>query len=64
MRLNGQAAIVTGGGSGLGAATAHRLARAGCRVTVLDINQSAVEASAQRISGIGHRLRCRRCRIR
>jgi NAD(P)-dependent dehydrogenase (short-subunit alcohol dehydrogenase family) len=53
MRLDGQAAIVTGGGSGLGAATAQRLAGAGCRVTVLDINQSAVESSAQRIGGIG-----------
>ncbi len=53
MRLEGQAAIVTGGGSGLGAATAQRLARAGCRVAVLDINQSAVEASVQRIGGVG-----------
>ncbi|MGC1413070.1 MAG: SDR family NAD(P)-dependent oxidoreductase [Acetobacteraceae bacterium] len=53
MRLNGQAAIVTGGGSGLGAATAQLLAGAGCHVAVLDINQSAVEATAQRIGGIG-----------
>jgi NAD(P)-dependent dehydrogenase (short-subunit alcohol dehydrogenase family) len=53
MRLDGQAAIVTGGGSGLGAATAERLARAGCRVAVLDINQAAAEVSAQRIGGIG-----------
>lgn len=53
MRLEGQAAIVTGGGSGLGAATAQRLAHAGCKVAVLDINQSAAEASAQRIGGTG-----------
>jgi NAD(P)-dependent dehydrogenase (short-subunit alcohol dehydrogenase family) len=53
MRLDGQAAIVTGGGSGLGAATAERLAGAGCRVAVLDINQAAAEASARRIGGIG-----------
>ena len=53
MRLDGQVAIVTGGGSGLGAATAQCLARAGCRVAVLDINQAAAEASAQRIGGIG-----------
>ncbi len=53
MRLDGHAAIITGGGSGLGAATAARLARAGCRVAVLDINQAAAEASAQRIGGIG-----------
>ena len=53
MRLHGQAAIVTGGASGLGAATAQRLARAGCRVAVLDINRAAAEASAQHIGGIG-----------
>jgi NAD(P)-dependent dehydrogenase (short-subunit alcohol dehydrogenase family) len=53
MRLDGHAAIVTGGGSGLGAATAERLARAGCRVAVLDVNQAAAVASAQRIGGIG-----------
>ena len=53
MRLDGQSAIVTGGASGLGAATAQRLAGAGCRVAVLDINQSAAEASAQRIGGVG-----------
>jgi len=53
MRLDGHSAIVTGGGSGLGAATAARLARAGCRVAVLDINQAGAEASAQRIGGIG-----------
>ena len=53
MRLDGQAAIVTGGASGLGAATARRLAGAGCRVAVLDINRKMVEASAQSIGGIG-----------
>ena len=53
MHLNGQSAMVTGGGSGLGAATAQRLAQAGCRVAVLDINQAAALANAQRIGGIG-----------
>jgi NAD(P)-dependent dehydrogenase (short-subunit alcohol dehydrogenase family) len=53
MRLDGRAAVVTGGGSGLGAATAERLARAGCRVAVLDINQAAAEASAHRTGGVG-----------
>ncbi len=53
MQLNGQAAIVTGGASGLGAATATHLARLGCRVAVLDINQSAAEARAAGFGGIG-----------
>jgi NAD(P)-dependent dehydrogenase (short-subunit alcohol dehydrogenase family) len=53
MELRGQAAVVTGGGSGLGAATAARLAQAGCRVAVLDINRDAATASAVRFGGLG-----------
>jgi NAD(P)-dependent dehydrogenase (short-subunit alcohol dehydrogenase family) len=53
MQLNGQAAIVTGGASGLGAATAAHLAALGCRVALLDINQSAAEARAATFGGIG-----------
>ena len=41
MEIKGQAAIVTGGGSGLGAATARALAAAGARVAVVDINEKA-----------------------
>ena len=53
MQLNGMAAIVTGGGSGLGAATAERLAKAGCRVAALDIDEAAAQATAARTGGIG-----------
>jgi NAD(P)-dependent dehydrogenase (short-subunit alcohol dehydrogenase family) len=38
MEIQGVAAIVTGGASGLGAATAERLIRAGAKVTILDLN--------------------------
>jgi NAD(P)-dependent dehydrogenase (short-subunit alcohol dehydrogenase family) len=53
MHLHGHGAVVTGGASGLGAATAQRLASAGCSVAVLDINEAAAQAGAQRIGGIG-----------
>jgi NAD(P)-dependent dehydrogenase (short-subunit alcohol dehydrogenase family) len=53
LQLQGLPAVVTGGGSGLGAATAERLVRAGCRVCVLDIDRAAAEASAARIGGVG-----------
>jgi NAD(P)-dependent dehydrogenase (short-subunit alcohol dehydrogenase family) len=53
MRLDGIAVVVSGGGSGLGAATAERLSRAGCRVAVLDIVAAAAEASAARVGGVG-----------
>ncbi|MGD0107353.1 MAG: SDR family NAD(P)-dependent oxidoreductase [Rhodopila sp.] len=53
MQIKGLAAVVTGGGSGLGAATATHLAALGCKVTVVDINQAAAEAQAGKIGGIG-----------
>jgi NAD(P)-dependent dehydrogenase (short-subunit alcohol dehydrogenase family) len=52
MKLNGQAAIVTGGASGLGTATATALAGAGCKVAVVDLNEAAAQAVAQRIGGL------------
>ncbi|MBV8401396.1 MAG: SDR family NAD(P)-dependent oxidoreductase [Acetobacteraceae bacterium] len=52
MNLDGQAAIVTGGGSGLGEATALRLAASGCRVAVLDLNGAAAQVIAGQIGGV------------
>ncbi len=52
MQIKGQAAIVTGGGSGLGEATARALAAAGAMVTVLDFNLEAAEAVAKEIGGL------------
>ncbi|SPF78044.1 SDR family NAD(P)-dependent oxidoreductase [Pseudoprimorskyibacter insulae] len=51
MQIAGNAAIVTGGGSGLGAATARRLAAEGAKVTVLDFNLEGAEAVAEEIGG-------------
>lgn len=53
MRINGMAAVVTGGASGLGAATAALLASQGAKVAVVDINQAAAEAHAAKIGGLG-----------
>ncbi|HET9717141.1 MAG TPA: SDR family NAD(P)-dependent oxidoreductase [Pseudolabrys sp.] len=52
METKGQAAIVTGGASGLGAATARALAAAGAKVAVLDVNQKAAAEIAGDIKGI------------
>lgn len=53
MQLAGQAAIVTGGASGLGAATAAALRQGGALVTLLDRNAAAVEAVASRLDALG-----------
>ena len=52
MNLQGMAAIVTGGASGLGAATAEALAREGAKVAVVDVNAEAASAVARRIGGV------------
>ncbi|WP_279358085.1 SDR family NAD(P)-dependent oxidoreductase [Methylobacterium indicum] len=52
MNVNGVAAIVTGGGSGLGAATGRALAAAGARVALLDLNEGAAAEVAGEIGGI------------
>ncbi len=53
MHPNGHAALVTGGGSGLGRATAARLAKLGAKVAILDINADAARAAAADIGGVG-----------
>ena len=51
MDITGVAAIVTGGASGLGGATAARLAKAGAKVTILDLNEELGVAYAKEIGG-------------
>jgi NAD(P)-dependent dehydrogenase (short-subunit alcohol dehydrogenase family) len=56
MDPRGHAAIVTGGGSGLGAETAAALANAGAKVALLDVNFDAAKAHATKIGAIA--IRC------
>ncbi len=49
-------AIVAGGATGLGAATAEKLAAAGCKVAILDMYRSEGEAIANKIGGIYRHL--------
>ena len=52
MNPKGHAALVTGGASGLGEGTAMRLAAAGCKVTILDMNEKAAADMAGELKGI------------
>ena len=52
MKIDGKPAVITGGGSGLGAATAVRLSAAGAKIAVIDVNLEAAERVAQQCGGI------------
>lgn len=51
MNIEGIAALVTGGASGLGGATAAMLAQAGAKVTIFDLNEEVGESHAAAIGG-------------
>jgi NAD(P)-dependent dehydrogenase (short-subunit alcohol dehydrogenase family) len=52
MEINGAAAIVSGGASGLGEATARALAAAGATVTIADLNEERGNAIATELGGV------------
>ena len=52
-RLSGKSAIVTGGALGIGGATARRLARDGAGVLIVDVEEDAANANAERICDAG-----------
>jgi 2-hydroxycyclohexanecarboxyl-CoA dehydrogenase len=56
MRLEGRVALVTGGASGIGAATCRRLAAEGARVAVTDLNAAGARELAAELDGAGLEL--------
>ncbi|NKB65637.1 MAG: SDR family oxidoreductase [Candidatus Latescibacteria bacterium] len=55
MRLQDKVALITGGGSGIGAASAWHMAREGAAVVLAGIPAQGVEEEAQRLRAAGHR---------
>ena len=52
MNVHGQAALVTGGASGLGEGTARALAPRGAKVAILDLNMDRARTVAEDIGGL------------
>jgi 3-oxoacyl-[acyl-carrier protein] reductase len=53
MRLDGRVAVVTGAGSGIGAASALAMAKEGARVVVVDLNEASAESTVEQIEKAG-----------
>jgi len=58
MDIDKRAFVITGGGSGLGAATARTLAAQGARLLIADVNADAGEAMAKELGDAGRFVRC------
>jgi NAD(P)-dependent dehydrogenase (short-subunit alcohol dehydrogenase family) len=52
MKISGHSAIITGGASGLGAATAEAIAAAGGKIALFDMNAEKGEALARKLGGV------------
>jgi len=61
--LHGKAAMVTGGSSGIGQASAVRLAQAGANVAILDIDEAGGKRTADEILEIGPKAQFYRCDV-
>lgn len=61
--LKGYNVVITGAGSGMGAAAAHRFVREGARVVVSDIDESAAVAVAREIDPFGQHATGVRCDV-
>lgn len=61
--LNGQAALVTGGASGLGAALCEQLAARGARVMVADLKEQAAQEKARQLVALGYSAEALGCDV-
>lgn len=63
IQLNGKVAVVTGGATGIGAATARKLCELGASVAILDRNVDAAEITVNILLEAGHRASFHRCDV-
>lgn len=64
MSIERRTVIVTGAASGIGLATAERLAKAGAHITAVDVNEEALRSECDRMRGTGTEIEGRRVDVR
>src|SRR5204863_8948 len=63
MKLAGKVALITGGGSGIGAASARRMAAEGAAITVLGRTEATLQEVAEKIERQGGQALAVRCDV-
>ncbi len=61
---DGEVCLVTGGGSGIGRSIAHRFARDGMRIVIVDVEQAALDATVEALGGEDERVLALCCDVR
>mmetsp|Transcript_22418 Transcript_22418/g.43998 ORF Transcript_22418/g.43998 Transcript_22418/m.43998 type:complete len:323 (+) Transcript_22418:332-1300(+) len=62
-KISGDVAVITGGGSGIGRLMAHRLAKEGCCVAIIDVNFQGAQQVADECKALGVTARAYQCDV-
>jgi NAD(P)-dependent dehydrogenase (short-subunit alcohol dehydrogenase family) len=63
MKVEGEIAVITGGASGIGRATALALARRGADIVLADLNEQRLDEASEEVAALGRRVLAVRCDV-
>ena len=62
--FDGKVAVITGAGSGMGLLASQKFAESGASVAMLDINEEAIKAEAEKLTAAGYSVLPIKCDVR